>query len=58
MIKLKFLTEKKKKKKDDKKDLDMRKYPEIIMLPDTILEKDRLIKFLKETYNIKIKDES
>ena len=56
MIKLKFLTEKKKKTKDKKEKEP--KYPEIIMLPDVVMEKEKFIKYMKETYNIKVEDES
>jgi hypothetical protein len=57
MIKLKILTEKKTEKKKEKKRSEPA-YPEIIMLPDVVMEKDKFIKFMKETYNIKVEDEN
>jgi len=51
MIKLKLLIEKKKKEKKSNKLI----YPEIIMLPDTVMDFNKFIKFLKTVYNIEIK---
>ena len=54
MIKLKFLVEKnKKEKKKDKEPV----YPEIIMLPDVVMERDRFVEFMKELYNADVKFE-
>ena len=48
MIKLKLLTEKKKKEKEPV-------YPEIIMLPDVMMNRDKFIKFMKKLYNAEVK---
>jgi len=52
VIKLKFLVEKKKEKKEKEKEPV---YPEIIMLPDVVMERDRFIEFMKNVYNIDVK---
>lgn len=52
MIKLKVLTEKKEniKKKKEKKEENL-SYPDIIMLPDIVMDRKKFIEFIKNTYN-------